>query len=112
MSWQGCYLTIFRASASSFVNLAGIVVRETANTFEVKGWSAMKAEDSADVCFLGFFRHFVKPVCDHDAMGALGDLVQSAALATTSFLEQIHCYVLRAIGQYPTDWKLFGLLLR
>ncbi|CAN0462133.1 unnamed protein product, partial [Ectocarpus sp. 8 AP-2014] len=32
---QGCYLTVSRASASSLVNVAGIVLRETANTFQL-----------------------------------------------------------------------------
>lgn len=36
MARQGCFLTVSRASCSSLVNLNGIVLRETANTFEVR----------------------------------------------------------------------------
>ncbi|CAM9977999.1 unnamed protein product [Ectocarpus fasciculatus] len=32
---QGCYLTVSRASTSTLVNVAGIVLRETANTFQL-----------------------------------------------------------------------------
>lgn len=33
---QGCYLTVSRASDPSLVNVTGIVLRETANMFQVR----------------------------------------------------------------------------